>query len=179
MLNSGQRLAEEIAESREKSLEVIPRNHVSRVFNASDLDAGLQRANFCLVPGLNHAAAAGNDQQGGGAGDAQLQHIVDCLAEVGRETGLAQSQVALAWLLQRPTVASVLVGASSAEQLESNLDAAAASLSGDQIARLDEVSALPAPYPHGLQAGPGSERIARPSGGSANVRVDRALGVPS
>ncbi|MCY1435874.1 hypothetical protein D9M71_519820 [compost metagenome] len=40
-LNSGQGLAEEIAESREKTLEVIPRNHVSRVFNASNLDAGL------------------------------------------------------------------------------------------------------------------------------------------
>ena len=107
----------------------------------------------------------------------QLQHVVDCLAEVGRETSLTQSQVALAWLLQRPTVASVAVGASSAEQLESNLDAIAAGLSGDQIARLDDVSALPAPYPHGLQIGPGSERIVRPSGGSANVRVDRALGV--
>ncbi len=110
-------------------------------------------------------------------GDEQLQHIADCLAEVGRERRLTQSQVALAWLLQRPTVASVLVGASSAEQLESNLDAIAASLSGDQIARLDEVSAQAAPYPHGLQIGPGSERILRPAGGGANVRVDRALGV--
>ena len=107
--------------------------------------------------------------------DESMQHVVDCLKEVGREAGLTQSQVALAWLLQRPTVASVLVGASSAEQLESNLDAIASNLSGDQIARLDEVSAGPAPYPHRLQLGPGSERIVRPGGGGANVRVDRAL----
>ena len=110
-------------------------------------------------------------------GDEQLQHVVDCLTEIGREAGLTQSQVALAWLLQRPTVASVLVGASSAEQLESNLDAIPANLSGDQIARLDDVSAQRAPYPHGLQLGPGSERIARPASGGNNIRVDRALGV--
>ena len=72
-LNSGQGLAEEIAESREKTFEVIPRNHVSRVFNASNLDAGLQIANFCFVPGLNHAAAAGNDQQGR---DRQVRQIL-------------------------------------------------------------------------------------------------------
>ena len=111
----------------------------------------------------------------GSIGEAKLQHVVDCLGEVARETGLAQTQVALAWLLQRPTVATVLFGASTPEQLETNLDAIAVALTADQLARLDEVSARPAPFPYGLQHGIGAERIPLPDGGS-NVRVDRELG---
>ena len=113
----------------------------------------------------------------GGIGEDQLQTVVDCLGEIAREAGVSQPQVALAWLLQRPTVATVFTGASSAEQLEANLDALDVRLTGDQLARLDEVSARPTPFPHTLQLGPGAERIARPGGGGANVRVDRALGV--
>ena len=112
----------------------------------------------------------------GGMPEAQLQNIIDCLGEVGREARVGPPQVALAWLLQRPTVATVFTGASSAEQLEANLGALDVRLTGDQLARLDEVSARPAPFPHGLQLGPGAERIARPGGGGANVRVDRELG---
>lgn len=112
----------------------------------------------------------------GGIGDGQLQDIIDCLGEIGREAGVSQPQVALAWLLQRATVATVFTGASSAEQLGSSLDALEVRLTGDQLARLDEVSARPAPFPHALQLGPGAERISRPGGGAANVRVDRELG---
>ena len=104
----------------------------------------------------------------------QLLDIIDCLGEVARETGASQAQVALAWLLQRPTVATVLVGASSAEQLEASLDAIELELTGDQYLRLDEVSARPAPYPHGLQRGAGGERNLRP-GNAGNMRVDKAF----
>ena len=104
----------------------------------------------------------------------QLLDIIDCLGEVARETGASQAQVALAWLLQRPTVATVLVGASSAEQLEASLDAIELQLTGDQYVRLDEVSARPAPYPHGVQHGAASERAVRP-GNAGNVRVDKAF----
>ena len=107
--------------------------------------------------------------------DGQLQAVIDCLGEVARETGAAEAQIALAWLLQRPTVATVITGVSSAEQLEANLDAAELRLTGDQLARLDEVSMRPAPYPYGLQRSYGSERIAQPGGGGAYVRVDRTL----
>ncbi len=109
----------------------------------------------------------------GGIGEAQLQQVIDCLGEVAREAGSSAPQVALAWLLQRPTVTTVLTGASSAEQLEANLAALDLRLTGDQLARLDDVSARPAPYPHGLQLGPGAERIARPGSAGATVRIDR------
>lgn len=107
--------------------------------------------------------------------DGQLQAVIDCLGEVARETGAGEAQIALAWLLQRPTVTTVFTGVSNAEQLEANLDAVELRLTGDQLVRLDEVSARPAPYPQVLQRSYGSERIALPGGGGANVRVDRAL----
>lgn len=109
----------------------------------------------------------------------QLLDIIDCLGEIARETGASQSQIALAWLLQRPTVATVLVGASSPEQLEASLAAIELNLTGDQHVRLDDVSARPAPYPVGLQWGPASERTVRPRSGGANVRVDKAFVRPT
>jgi aryl-alcohol dehydrogenase-like predicted oxidoreductase len=105
----------------------------------------------------------------------QMQQIIDCLGEVARESGAGEAQVALAWLLQRPTVATVFTGVSSAEQFEANLGALELHLTGDQLARLDEASARPAPFPFNLQRSYGAERIALPGGGGANVRVDRAL----
>jgi aryl-alcohol dehydrogenase-like predicted oxidoreductase len=107
--------------------------------------------------------------------DDQLQAVIDCLGDVARETGAGEAQIALAWLLQRPTVATIFTGVSSAEQLEANLDAVDLRLTGDQLVRLDEVSARSAPYPYALQRRYGSERIALPGNGGANVRVDRVL----
>jgi aryl-alcohol dehydrogenase-like predicted oxidoreductase len=104
--------------------------------------------------------------------DGQLLDIIAAVGEVARECPASHAQVALAWLLQRPSVATVFVGASSQEQFESNLTALDLRLSGDQLARLDEASARPAPYPQVLQRGFGSERIVLPNGGAANVRVD-------
>ena len=105
----------------------------------------------------------------------QMQAIIDCLGEVARESGAGEAQIALAWLLQRPTVATVFTGVSSAEHFETNLGALELRLTGDQLARLDEVSARPAPFPFNLQRSYGAERIALPGGGGINLRVDRAL----
>jgi aryl-alcohol dehydrogenase-like predicted oxidoreductase len=58
------------------------------------------------------------------------------------------SQIALNWLLQRPTVASVIVGARNEDQLRQNLGAVGWTLTPEQIARLDEASAVTAPYPY-------------------------------
>ncbi len=112
--------------------------------------------------------------------EGQLYDIIDSLGDIARESGASHSQIALAWLLQRPTVATLFVGASTAEQLEGSLDALDLRLTGDQFARLDDASARPAAYPHVLQLGIGAERNVRPGGGG-NVRVDRALagyGIP-
>ena len=108
--------------------------------------------------------------------ESQIYAIIACLGDVAKESGASQSQIALAWLLQRPTVATLFVGASTPEQFEASLDALELRLTGDQYARLDEASARPAPYPHALQHGVGAERIVRPGGGGVNVRVDKALG---
>ncbi|OLF04951.1 aldo/keto reductase [Actinophytocola xinjiangensis] len=80
--------------------------------------------------------------------EALLHDVVDVLLELSAETGHTVPQIALNWLLGRPTVASVLIGARTEEQLLDNLGAVGWSLDATQIARLDAVSAVPAPYPH-------------------------------
>jgi aryl-alcohol dehydrogenase-like predicted oxidoreductase len=82
-----------------------------------------------------------------------LFKVVDALEEVGRETGKTVPQVALNWLLQRPTVASVIIGARNEDQLRQNLGAVGWTLSPEQIAKLDAASARPLTYPYWHQRG--------------------------
>ncbi len=84
--------------------------------------------------------------------DEYLYKVVDVLDAVGKETGKSVTQVALNWLLQRPTVASVIVGARTEEQLKENLGAAGWNLTSEQVKKLDEVSGRPRPYPYWHQA---------------------------
>jgi aryl-alcohol dehydrogenase-like predicted oxidoreductase len=78
----------------------------------------------------------------------RLYAIVDVLDAIASETGRTVPQVAIAWLLSRPTVSSVIIGARDEAQLRDNLGAVGWSLSADQLRRLDEVSAVMAPYPY-------------------------------
>jgi aryl-alcohol dehydrogenase-like predicted oxidoreductase len=80
--------------------------------------------------------------------DEQLFAVIDALTEVAAETGKTVPQVALAWLIQRPTVSSVIIGARDETQLRDNLGAIGWSLSADQNAKLEAASRTPAPYPH-------------------------------
>jgi aryl-alcohol dehydrogenase-like predicted oxidoreductase len=80
--------------------------------------------------------------------DEHLFRVVDALEAVAEETSKTVPQVALNWLIQRPTVSSVIIGARNEEQLRQNLGAVGWTLSPEQIARLDEASAVTAPYPH-------------------------------
>ncbi|MFD9379444.1 aldo/keto reductase [Streptomyces sp. NPDC059999] len=80
--------------------------------------------------------------------DEHLYRVVDALDEIAEETGRAVPQIALRWLLQRPTVSSVIIGARNEEQLRQNLGAVGWTLTPDQMARLDAASERPAPYPH-------------------------------
>lgn len=77
-----------------------------------------------------------------------LYDIVDVLDELSAETGKTVPQIAINWLLHRPTVASVIIGARNEQQLRDNLGAVGWSLSSEQIARLDAVSKRQPPYPH-------------------------------
>ena len=80
--------------------------------------------------------------------DDHLFRVVDALEEVAGETGKTVPQVAINWLLRRPTVSSVIVGARNEEQLRQNLGAVGWSLTPEQVARLDAASEVTAPYPH-------------------------------
>ena len=80
--------------------------------------------------------------------DEYLFRVVDALDEVAKETGKTIPQVALNWLLQRPTVSSVIVGARNEEQLQQNLGAVGWNLTADQVAKLDKASEVPLTYPY-------------------------------
>lgn len=77
-----------------------------------------------------------------------LYKVVDVLDAVAQETGKTVAQIALNWLLQRPTVATVIMGARNEEQLRQNLGAAGWNLAPQQVARLDRASQTTAPYPY-------------------------------
>ncbi|QTD93179.1 aldo/keto reductase [Burkholderia anthina] len=78
----------------------------------------------------------------------RLYDVVDALDAIAEETGKTVPQIALNWLLQRPTVSSVIVGARNEAQLRQNLGAVGWSLTDAQIATLDAASAVEAPYPY-------------------------------
>jgi aryl-alcohol dehydrogenase-like predicted oxidoreductase len=80
--------------------------------------------------------------------DEQLYKVVDALDEVAQETGKTIPQVALNWVLQRPTVATVIIGARNEQQLRDNLGAVGWTLSAAQTAKLDAASATTAAYPY-------------------------------
>ena len=91
--------------------------------------------------------------------EGKLYDIVDVLVKVAEEKGGSAAQVALAWLLGRPGVTSVIVGARTDEQLKANLGAAELKLSAEERGRLDAVSATPLAYPYWHQAQTASERL--------------------
>ncbi|MFC9436802.1 aldo/keto reductase [Nocardia sp. NPDC057030] len=80
--------------------------------------------------------------------DDKLYDVVDVLDDLAAETGKTVPQIALNWLLRRPTVATVIVGARDETQLRQNLGAIGWELTSDQIARLDKASATTPPYPY-------------------------------
>ena len=85
--------------------------------------------------------------------DEYLYKVVDALDAVAAETGKTVAQIALNWLLQRPTVANVIIGARNEEQLRQNLGAIGWNLTAEQVAKLDEASSRPIPYPYWHQNG--------------------------
>jgi aryl-alcohol dehydrogenase-like predicted oxidoreductase len=96
-----------------------------------------------------HTTAA----QGPQMTDEYLYKVVDALDAVATETGKSVPQIALNWLLQRPTVSTVIVGARDEKQLKENLGAIGWSLTPDQIAKLDKASEEPLAYPYWHQRG--------------------------
>jgi aryl-alcohol dehydrogenase-like predicted oxidoreductase len=89
----------------------------------------------------------------------RLYDTIDLLVEIGEGHGVSAAQVALAWLLRRPGISSLVIGARTDEQLADNLAAAQLELSDDEVRRLDDVSRPPLPYPLWHQVASASERL--------------------
>jgi aryl-alcohol dehydrogenase-like predicted oxidoreductase len=85
--------------------------------------------------------------------DEHVYKVVDALDEIAAETGKSVPQIALNWLLQRPTVSTVVIGARNEEQLRQNLGAVGWNLTKEQVAKLDAASAVTLPYPYWHQRG--------------------------
>jgi aryl-alcohol dehydrogenase-like predicted oxidoreductase len=93
---------------------------------------------------LNSPSQAGRGPQ---VSDDYLYKVVDALDAVSREVGKTIAQVALNWLLERPSIASVIVGARNEEQLKQNLGAVGWKLTAEQVKKLDTASAVMPAYP--------------------------------
>ncbi len=97
--------------------------------------------------------AEGRIATGGGMGappvtDEYLHRVVDALASVAHDYGKTVPQVAINWLLQRPTVANVVIGARNEEQMKQNLGALGWTLDAEAISRLDDASREMPIYPY-------------------------------
>ena len=99
-------------------------------------------------PATEGRIAQGGETGGPRVDDDLLYNVVDALDQIAQETGKTLPQVALNWLLSRPSVANVIVGARNEDQLRANLGAIGWSLTPDQIDRLDAASRQYPPYPY-------------------------------
>jgi aryl-alcohol dehydrogenase-like predicted oxidoreductase len=88
------------------------------------------------------------NEMGPQVADDYLYRVVDALDAVAAETGKSVPQIALNWLLQRPSVSTVIIGARNEEQLRQNLGAVGWNLTAEQVRKLDEASAVPVTYPY-------------------------------
>lgn len=104
----------------------------------------------------------------------KLYDVVEELVRTGEAHGVSAAQVALAWLLGRPGVTSLVVGARTDEQLRDNLAAADLVLSDEECRRLDDVSAVPLRYPHWHQAATATDRLSAADLSLLGPFVDRA-----
>ena len=129
----------------------------------SPLSAGLLTGKFrrgqAAADGSRRAAMGGSP---GGIDEDRAFDTVEVLDEVAAAHGATVAQAALAWLLAKPGVTSLVVGARTPEQLADNLAAASWSLTPAEVARLDAVSAPRAPYPYWHQRTYNSDRLSEP-----------------
>ncbi|HYP82067.1 aldo/keto reductase [Variovorax sp.] len=117
----------------------------ARAQEAGSAEAGSRRASFDFPP-VNRDRAF---------------DCIDAMRGIAEAKGVSVAQVALAWLLHQPVVSTVIIGAKRLEQLDDNLAATKVSLSADELAVLDKVSALPPEYPGWMLARQGDVRRAQ------------------
>jgi len=100
------------------------------------------------LPEVSRLHGKASNDAGPKVADEHVYAVVDAIDEVAKETGKTVPQIALNWLLQRPTVANIIIGARNEEQLKQNLGAVGWNLTQEQVAKLDTASTVPAAYPY-------------------------------
>jgi aryl-alcohol dehydrogenase-like predicted oxidoreductase len=105
----------------------------------------------------------------------KLYAIVDALVAIAEARGVPAAQVALAWLLQRPGIVSLVIGARDEAQLKANLGAAELTLDADEVARLDAVSQPPLIYPYWHQASTAGDRLSAADKPLLQAHISRRL----
>ncbi|HEY5745550.1 MAG TPA: aldo/keto reductase [Chryseolinea sp.] len=100
------------------------------------------------APADARVAQGGNPVLGTASDDERLYDIVEVLDALAKETGKTIAQISLNWLLQRPTVSNIIIGARNEAQLKQNLDAVGWNLTLEQVQRLDKVSDILPAYPY-------------------------------
>ena len=100
------------------------------------------------VPKDARVAQGGSPVESHSGDDERLYNIVDVLDDLSEETGKTIAQISLNWLLQRPTVANIIIGARNEEQLKQNLEAVSWNLTIEQVKKLDKASEILPPYPY-------------------------------
>ena len=121
----------------------------------------------------NQAAPEGSRQLAGWTeppirDEERLWNIVDVLVEIGAERGVSAAQIALAWLLGRPAISSLVIGGRNEAQFKDNIAAADLKLTAEERSRLDAVSKPPLLYPYWHQQWTARERF-----GEADLVMDR------
>ena len=114
---------------------------------ASGMLSGKYRRNQPM-PQNARVAQGGSPIPGEAINNERLYNIIDRLDAIAKETGKTVAQVSLNWLLQRPTVSNIIIGARNEEQLKQNLDAVGWNLTLDQVKSLDEASEIFPAYPY-------------------------------
>ena len=123
---------------------------------AGGLLSGKYRRNQAAPEGTRHLADWGEPPV---RDENALYDVVDVLVDIAEARGVSAAQIALAWLIARPQVTSVIVGARNDTQLQDNLNAADITLTTEEIEKLNAVSQLPLLYPYWHQAQTASDRL--------------------
>ncbi len=105
------------------------------------------------APKEGRMSSKGGEVGGPPVADEEVYRVVDVLDEISKETGKSVSQISLNWLLQRPTVCNIVIGARNETQLKENLGAVGWNLTKDQVKRLDAASEKVPVYPYWHQRG--------------------------
>ena len=135
------------------------KNEFFSAWGVTEVEEATKLVDISLEAGLTMFDSA--DVYSNGSADEHVYRVVDTIDEVAKETGKTVPQIAINWLLQRPTVATVIIGARNADQLRQNLDAVGWKLTPAHLAKLDASSATTPIYPYWHQRG-FTERIPSP-----------------